>query len=337
MSVAEPTTELGAGESSRSHRSSRLRAIVQREALQPVTWVLFAAIAVAVVIGARTPRFFSVDNAKAILVSSGTIGIAALGVTLIMVCGGLVSLAVGETAAVAGMIFLSTLGMGLLPALVVAMALAAAVTGVQGLMVGAWQANPIILTIAAGSILTAVGAQLSSNSAVQPASDAYKWLNETPLGIPVVVFALLGLTVVVQLLMTGTRVGRLMYAVGENRSAARAAGLPIASTVIGAFAAAGALMAVSGAFSAATSHTITLLGASDLTFNATAAVLAGGTAIFGGFGSAVRTLVGALLIGTVTDLLLLRGADIGLQTLVKGLLVLVVVLLGHLRTKKGRG
>jgi ribose/xylose/arabinose/galactoside ABC-type transport system permease subunit len=331
MSAANLTAELES-----DPRGHRVRVAVQREASQPGSWILLAAIVIAVIVGAETPRFFSIENAKAILVSTGTIGIAALGVTLIMVCGGLVSLAVGETAAVAGMVFLFSLDFGLLLALVSAMAVAAVVTALQGAMIGAWQANPIILTIAAASILTAVGAQLTATSAVQPASNAYEWLNKTPLGVPVVVFALLGLTLVVQFLMTVTRVGRLMYAVGENRAAARAAGLPVASTVVVAFAAAGALMAVSGAFSAATSHTITLLGASQLTFNATAAVLAGGTAIFGGFGSAVRTLFGALLIATVTDLMLLRGADIGMQTLVKGLLVLMVVLIGHRRGHGGR-
>jgi len=321
-------------ESGREGLGSRARSVVRREAAQPGNWVLCAAMLVATLVGAQTSRFFSVDNGKAILVSTGTIGIAALGVTLIMVCGGLVSLAVGETAAVAGMVFLFSLDLGLVAALVAAMAVAAAATALQGAMVGAWQANPIILTIAVASILTAVGARLTSKAAVQPASDAYETLNRTPWGVPVVVFALLGLTVAVQALMTATKVGRYMYAVGENRAAARAAGLPIASTVIVAFAVAGALMAVSGAFSASTSHTITLLGASQLTFNATAAVLAGGTAIFGGFGSAVRTLFGALLIATVTDLLLLRGADLGMQILVKGLLVLLVVLLGHLRTSR---
>jgi ribose/xylose/arabinose/galactoside ABC-type transport system permease subunit len=331
MSSAELTIERDAPGERLPGLAGRIVAAARREMVEFSTWVLLAAITAAVVLGARTPRFFSVDNAKAILVSTGTIGIAALGVTLIMVCGGLVSLAVGETAAVAGMVFLFTLDWGLLPALVASMAVAAVVTALQGAMVGAWQANPIILTIAVASILTAVGAQLSSQSAVKPASDAYEWLNKTPLGVPVVVFALLGLTVVVQLFMTVTRVGRLMYAVGENRAAARAAGLPVVSTVVVAFAGGGALMAVSGAFSASSSHTITLLGASQLTFNAVAAVLAGGTAIFGGFGSAVRTLVGALLIATMTDLLLLRGADIGMQTLVKGLLVLVVVLVGHRR------
>jgi ribose/xylose/arabinose/galactoside ABC-type transport system permease subunit len=335
VTIAEPPTELQSDSSGAAPLPMGLTTL-RREGTRPVTWVLLGAIAVAVVVGGQTPRFFSVDNAKAILVSTGTIGIAALGVTLIMVCGGLVSLAVGETAAIAGMAFLTSLDLGLIPAVVIAMAIAGAVTGLQGLMIGAWQANPLILTIAVGSLLTAVGSQVSSRSAVHPASDAYEWLNKTPLGIPVVVFALLGLTVLVQLLMTRTRAGRLMYAIGENRAAARAAGLPIASTVIGVFAAAGALMAISGAFAASTSHTITLLGANQLTFNATAAVLAGGTAIFGGSGSALRTLFGALLIATVTDLLLLRGADIGLQTLVKGVLVLVVVLLGHLHVRKVR-
>jgi len=323
-------------ERSQARRGSQIRRVVRREAGHPGNWVLVVVMLAAACVGAQTPRFFSVDNGKAILVSTGTIGIAALGVTAIMICGGLVSLAVGQTAAVAGMVFLFALDLGLVPALVAGMAVAGIATALQGAMVGAWQANPIVLTIAAASILTAVGARLTSRSAVHPASDAYEALNRTPGGVPVVVLALLGLTAAVQLVLTTTRIGRYMYAVGENRAAARAAGLPIAVTTIGAFALAGALMALSGAFSASTSHTITLLGASQLTFNATAAVLAGGTAIFGGSGSAVRTLFGAVLIATVTDLLLLRGADIGMQTLVKGLLVLLVVLLGHLRATRGR-
>ncbi|HWO64923.1 MAG TPA: ABC transporter permease [Umezawaea sp.] len=302
----------------------------------PGNLVLLAVLVVAIIVGASTPRFFSIENAKAICASTGTIGIAALGVTLIMVCGGLVSLAVGETAAVSGMVFLTTLGLGLVPALLAATAAAAVVTGIQGWAIGAWRANPIILTIAVGSILTSIGARMSSTKAVSPASDAFEHLNKTPLGVPVVVFALLGLTVLVQLLMSTTRLGRLMYAVGENRAAAVAAGLPVAWTVACGFVAAGALMAISGAFSAASSHTITLEGANQLTFNAIAAVLAGGTSIAGGFGSATRTLFGALMIATISDLLLLRGAEVGTQTLVKGLLVLVVVLLGHVRSRRSR-
>jgi len=314
----------------------RLPGLLRTGLRDPGNWVLFAVLVVAIIVGASTPRFFTIENAKAICASTGTIGIAALGVTLIMVCGGLASLAVGETAAVSGMVFLTMLGHGLVPALLAATLAAAVVTGIQGWVIGAWRANPIILTIAVGSILTAVGARMSSTKAVAPASEAFEHLNKTPLGVPVVVFALLGLTVLVQLLMSGTRLGRLMYAVGENRAAAVAAGLPVAWTVACGFVVAGALMAISGAFSAASSHTITLEGANQLTFNAIAAVLAGGTSIAGGFGSATRTLFGALMIATISDLLLLRGAEVGTQTLVKGLLVLVVVLLGHVRSRRSR-
>jgi ribose/xylose/arabinose/galactoside ABC-type transport system permease subunit len=90
--------------------------------------------------------------------------------------------------------------------------------------------------------------------------------------------------------------------------------------------------AFSGAFN--TSANVNLGG--TLTFDAIAAVLAGGTPITGGRGSAVRTLAGVLLIATVSDLLLLRGYSTGTQIMVKGLIVLAVIVLAHVRSAKGR-
>jgi ribose/xylose/arabinose/galactoside ABC-type transport system permease subunit len=309
-----------------------VRAQLRRRAADPKNWVLPVVAVVALVVGLTTTRFVTIANAKAILTSAGTIGIAALGVTLIMLCGGLVSLAIGETAAIAGMVFLPTLGLGLLPAVLLAVLVASVITAVQGWLIGAWRANPIILTIAAASVLTAIGEGVTRSHAITPASNGYEFLNDTPLGVPVVVYVLIALTVIIQFVLTRTRLGRHIYSAGENRAAARAAGLPVAWVVTIAFAIAGALIAVSAVFTASTNHTVTLDGTAELTFDAIAAVLAGGSAISGGFGSAVRTLLGALLIAAISDLLLLRGYDIGVQTLVKGVLVLVVVLLGHVRS-----
>jgi ribose/xylose/arabinose/galactoside ABC-type transport system permease subunit len=305
---------------------------LRQQVTDPRNWLLPVVVVAALAVGLDTTRFLSVANGKAILTSTGTIGIAALGATLIVICGGLVSLAIGETAAIAGMVFLPLLDHGLVVALVVSVLVAAAVTALQGWFIGAWRANPIVLTIATASILTAVGERVTQSNAITPGSTGYEWLNRTPLRVPVVVWFLLGLTVIVQLVLSRTRLGRLMYAVGENRPAARAAGLPIAVTVVAAFAMAGALIAVSAAFTAAANQNVTLQGAPELTFDAIAAVLAGGTAITGGFGSAVRTLVGAVLIAAISDLLLLRGYSVGVQDLVKGVLVLAVVLIGHLRS-----
>jgi ribose/xylose/arabinose/galactoside ABC-type transport system permease subunit len=73
-----------------------------------------------------------------------------------------------------------------------------------------------------------------------------------------------------------------------------------------------------------------------LSLDAIAAVLAGGTAIGGGKGSALRTLGGAVLIAAISDLLLLRGFSTGIQLLVKGILVAFVVIAVHVRSAGGR-
>ena len=110
--------------------------------------------------------------------------------------------------------------------------------------------------------------------------------------------------------------------------------MPVGRTTTAAWLGAGALFAVTAAFTAAfnTSANVNLGG--TLTFDAIAAVLAGGTPISGGRGSALRTLAGALLVAAVSDILLLRGYSTGVQVMVKGLIVLVVVVIVHLRTQE---
>jgi ribose/xylose/arabinose/galactoside ABC-type transport system permease subunit len=127
-----------------------------------------------------------------------------------------------------------------------------------------------------------------------------------------------------------------MYLIGENRDAASAAGLPVGRVTVVAWAFFGACIALTGIFLAAFNTSATVALGGTLTLDAIAAVLVGGTAIQGGKGSAARTLVGAVLISVISDVLLLRGFSTGLQILVKGLLVLIVVVAVHLRANRGR-
>lgn len=300
-----------------------------------VQWLVAVVAAFAVVVGAMTPHMYTLVNLEAILYSSSIIGIAGIGTTIIMISGGLVSLAIGETAAIAGLVFLPNLSHGLVLAFALSMLLGAVVTAVQGLLIGAWQANPIVVTITAAAVFTAIGEQRSQSPAV-PATNAYRVLNSNVHGLSFVVFVLVGLTILAQLFLTKTRLGRSLYLTGENRDAARAAGLPIAAASVTAFAIAGALFAISGVFIAAQQQTVTLQGTSQLTFEAIAAALVGGNAIAGGFGSALRTFLGAVVIAAVADLTLIRGYDVGVQGAVEGVLVVVVVVLGHLKKTRGR-
>jgi ribose/xylose/arabinose/galactoside ABC-type transport system permease subunit len=301
-----------------------------RSELALAALVLVAVLVVAAV-GLSTHRFVSVANAKAIITSASLVGIAALGLTLITIGGAAVSLAISQTVAAVGMLFLTAQSLGLWPALVIAVLAGALLTGLQGAVVGYAAANPIVLTIAASFAITGVATGLSGGESVHPSGSGYDLLNSTPGGVALSVYVLILLVVVVEWTLRRTAFGRLLYLVGENRRAARAAGLPVGRTTSIAWLAAGALFAVTASFTAAFNTAANVNLGGTLTFDAIAAVLAGGTPISGGRGSAVRTLAGAVLIATVSDILLLRGYSSGVQVMVKGLIVLFVVVVVHLR------
>lgn len=289
-----------------------------------------------VVAGAMTHRFFSLDNARAILASTAWVGITAIGATLVMIAGSAVSLAVSQTATVVAMIFLSAQQLGLGAAIAVALICGVAITAVQGAIIGFWSANPIVLTIAAGFAIGGVATWISGGTTVYPKVAAFTGLNSTPLGLPLAVYVLLAVTAGAELVLRRTTAGRQLYLIGESPAAARAAGLPVGRVTVIAWAFFGACIALTGVFLAAFNTSANSAIGGTLSLDAIAAVLAGGTAIAGGKGSALRTLGGAVLISAISDLLLLRGFSTGIQLLVKGILVLFVVIAVHLRSTRGR-
>lgn len=293
-------------------------------------------VAAVLVAGLSTHRFATIANAKAIVTSSSLVGIAALGLTLITIGGSAVSLAVSPSVAAVGMVFLASLSLGLVPALAIAIVFGALITGVQGAVAGYAGANPVVLTIAASFAIAGAATGISGGSSVAPTGGGYDRLNATPGGLPLSVYVLILLTLAVEWTLRCTSFGRSLYLIGENRRAARAAGLLVGRTTTVAWLGAGALFAVTAVFTAAFNTAANVGLGGTLTFDAIAAVLAGGTPIAGGQGSAVRTLAGAVLIAAVSDILLLRGYSTGVQVMVKGLIVLLVVVLVQLRSRGRR-
>jgi len=144
--------------------------------------------------------------------------------------------------------------------------------------------------------------------------------------VPLGVYVMVALALLFQFVLRRTVLGRRVILIGENRQAARAAGMRIPRITAIAFAIAGASFALGGAFLGAFNKGASAQLEGTTTFDVIAAVLVGGTLISGGRGSALRTLAGAIIIATISDLLLLRGFDTGAQVLLKGVLVVLVVL-----------
>jgi ribose/xylose/arabinose/galactoside ABC-type transport system permease subunit len=315
--------------------SSRERAF-HRHVLRAVQALGVVALVVVVIGMITTQGFFSLSNLKAILASVGLVGIVAIGMTVIMISGAFVSLSLGTTAAVTAIFFVYALQFGIVPAIMMTIVLGVAVGAVQGLIIGGWEANPIIVTIAAGAVQSGITVAISHGRTISPANDAYQFLNATPLGLPVSLYVLVGLVAIVEFLMRRTRFGHHVYMTGDSRTAARAAGLPLARIGAGVFGLACGVTAIAGILLGAYNQSASLLLDKTLTYDAIAATLVGGAAVAGGRGAIWRTLLGAVAIATVTDLLLLRGYSSGVQVLVKGLVVLIVVVAVHLRSEETR-
>jgi ribose/xylose/arabinose/galactoside ABC-type transport system permease subunit len=214
---------------------------------------------------------------------------------------------------------------------VLAVVIGAVITAAQGALIGAWNTNPVILTIGASFLIDGFAQGVHGGKIVQPAGGGFGSLNSTPAGIPVAVYVMVALALVLQYVLRRTVLGRQIVLVGENRAAARAAGIPIARVVTAAFALAGASIAIGGAFLGAFNTGASTYLEGTLTFDAIAAVLVGGTSIAGGRGSVLRTLWGALAIAAISDVLLLRGFGTGVQILLKGVLVAAVVIVTQMR------
>lgn len=279
-----------------------------------------------------TPGFFTLGNAQAILTSTIFVGMVAVGMTLVMVSGSFVSLALATTATISAMVFMACLSWGVLPAIAITLVLALATGAAQGVVIGGWNANPIIVTIAAAAIMEGLAVALSQGVTINPVGLDYRMLNARFLGLPLGVYGLAALVVGVEAIMRLTAFGRMVYLVGDNRNAARAAALPLGRVGAGVFAIAGACAGLAGIFMASFNHSASLLlSRGTLGYDAIAAVLIGGAAIGGGRGTVLRSMVGVVVIAVVTDLVLLRGFSTGAQIALKGAVMVAFALAVHLR------
>jgi ribose/xylose/arabinose/galactoside ABC-type transport system permease subunit len=284
-----------------------------------------------------TQGFFTLGNGQAILSSMVFVGMVAVGMTLVMVSGAFVSLALATTATISAMIFMASLPLGLPLAIVLTVAAGAATGAVQGVVIGGWNANPIIVTIAAAAVLEGVAVAFSHGATINPAFPSYQVLNTRIYGLPAGFYALAALVVATEAMLRFTRLGPMIYLMGDSRVAARAAGLPVDGIGAGVFAIAGACAALAGIFMASFNHSASLLlSRGTLGYDAIAAVLIGGAAISGGRGSVLNTMLGVAVIAVVTDLVLLRGFSTGSQILLKGLVMVAFALAAHLRQEQRR-
>ena len=274
-----------------------------------------------------TPGFTSPLSINSLLNAISFIGCVAVGMTFITITGNIMSLALGATVSASALVFLACLSLGVFPAFLMAILFGVVITGVQGALVGYIRANPLLVSIAALSLLIGGAAIATGGQRIYPGGEGLQVFKGRVAGIPVETLYFFATVMIGQFVLSRTRIGREMIMVGSNLRAANAAGVNTAKAVTVAYVLAGACSAVSGVLLAARYGSGDMELGTGYDYTAIAAVLVGGTAIGGGSGSVVRTLVGVTVIAVIATVLLLRGFTQQWQYLITGLIVLAVIML----------
>ena len=285
--------------------------------------------------------FASFDNFRNIAIQSSFPAIVALGMTFVIISGG-IDLSVGSVFALGGVVAAYGSRWGTGAALGLALGISGLFGLINGLLIARTRLAPFIVTLA--TLLAGRGLLLSiteegSHTYLVPRDSFFTVLGQGSIfgiGFPVWLTVVLFLVAGVVLHRTGF--GQSTFAIGGSEEAANLMGLPVLRTKVGIYLSSALLAGLSGALNAARlSSGVTILGV-GLELDAISAVVMGGTLLTGGSGHATGTLAGVLLLGVIQNLINQIGTlNSSYQAVISGLFLVVVVtvqtVLGERRTR----
>jgi ribose transport system permease protein len=286
------------------------------------------------------PHFASPANYIDILTATSVNGVLAVGVTLVIITGG-IDLSVGTAmtfcSVVAGLVSV-TLGLPLPLGLLSAFAAGAAVGLVNGSLVAKAKLPPFIATL--GMLYVTLGlAQVISNvhpiyfDAAQPQFQIF-FMSKAVFGIPNIVWVMLGAAAIAWVLLNKTTFGRYTFALGSNEEATRLSGVNVDRWKITVYAVEGLFVGLAGIIIASRMNSAQPGLGVGYELDAIAAAVIGGTSLAGGEGSIVGTVIGAFLISTLRIGLSVAGVPDQWKSVITGLVVIGAVWLDILRRRR---
>jgi ribose transport system permease protein len=294
--------------------------------------LVLALIALVVILSALSDRFLTQSNIINVLRQISINAIIAAGMTVVIIGRG-IDLSVGSLLALTGVVGAS-LAVGGLPA-GVAIAAAVGLGLAMGVFNGAFVAYagiaPFIVTLAGLTIFRGMALAFTDGRPVSGLPPAFMTIGYGSfLGLPVPVWIMLGFLVLTHVILRYTALGRAIYAIGGNEEAARLSGIPVRRVVLFTFAYSGLAAAIASMVLTGRLNSAQPSAGVMFELDAIAAVVVGGTSLFGGKGGVFGTLVGALIIGVINNGMNLLNVPSFYQQIVKGGVILTALLIERL-------
>jgi ribose transport system permease protein len=269
--------------------------------------------------------FLTPQNLVNILSAIAVIGIVSLGQTMLIIAGNF-DMSVASVLGFAGIVAVATQRFGLLSSILFALLGGVVVGAVNGLIVTRAKANPFLVTLGTQSFVYAVALMATQSKTLYSEIPAFNMLGQGRIArMPVAVILFLVLALLLQVVLRNTVYGRYLYAIGQNKEAARLAGIPVDRVLISTFILCSVLAALGGIVMTSRLNSTVANAGFGFDFESIIAVVLGGSSLFGGSGSALLTVAGVLVLGVLNNTTILLGVPYEGQFIVKGVVFLAVV------------
>lgn len=273
------------------------------------------------------PQFLSLDNFVNIAISIAVIGILAVGMTFVILTGG-IDLSIGSVAALAGVAAaIISLKFGVAAGFAAALGVGIVCGIFNGMFVAYFRVPPFVVTLAVLTIARGAAFILSEGRSIGNLPENFTRLGKSSVfGVPVSVLLMLATFATGWFVLKHTTFGRYIYAVGANAEATFLAGVNVKAVTFRVYLLNGLLVGLAAIVLASRLGAGVPNAGLQYELDVIAAVVVGGTSLSGGRGSVVQTLLGAIFIGVLNNGLNLRGTDPYLQKIWLGVVILLAVL-----------
>ena len=303
---------------------------------------LIALLAACVFFATRSDRFLTGDNLSIVLQQVMVVGVIAIGQTLVILTAG-IDLSCGTVMALGAIVMTklaAELGVSVPLAIVVGIGATTLFGLINGLLITRINLPPFIVTLGTLNIAFAITQLYSNAQTVTDLTEAMNALGGTfHVGGTTVVYGvvvMLGIYALTAFVLRETAAGRHVYAVGNNPEAARLTGIATPRVILAVYVLAGVLYGIAALLSVARTGVGDPNAGQTENLDAITAVVLGGTSLFGGRGTVLGSLVGALIVGVFRNGLTLMGVSSIYQILITGILVILAVATDQLSRRGAR-
>lgn len=294
------------------------------QTLAPIVVLVLIGVALALL----TPRFLTSENLINVVRQSSLNAIVAAGMTLVILTGG-IDLSVGSLLAVTSVFSAGALaaGSGPLAAIGIGILMGLVFGVINGVVITVGDVAPFIVTLGTLTIARGVALVYTNGAPILAMDPEFRFIGRGDIGpLPTPIVILIIVYLIVYFLLNRTTFGGYIYAIGGNAEAARLSGVRVRLVKAATYAISGLLAGLTGVIlTGRLGSAQPNLGAGD-ELDAIAAVVLGGTSLAGGRGGIIGTLVGALIIGVLSNGLNLLNVNPYYQPVAKGVVILIAIL-----------